>query len=229
MVSPSVARREQFVQEFAEPGLEHVHLGIGDWHVFGSIVGHGPLALVGLTVSAGLAASGRGGVVVEVIDRRAVSPQFLGTRHGASVAGTVDPQNGRSPRRATLRLRSPLALRRERYRSRQAMIAWRSKAGPRDAGPAALAQATRTDWARLDARGVNNPTRSSHYKRSQARVREHTSRLAFDLFDLFRRSTGPHIAAFILRSIGRWSHSRRSRPNFRQNAIRQKQHQASRE
>jgi len=35
--------------------------------------------------------------------------------------------------------------------------------------------------------------------------------------------------AFILRSIGRWSRPRRSRPNLRQNAIKQKRDQASRE
>jgi hypothetical protein len=87
--------------------------------VFGPIVGHDPLAPIGLSASAG-SASGRRGVVVEVIDRRAVSPQFLGTRHGASVAGTANPQNGRSLRRATLQLRALLALRWERHRSRQA-------------------------------------------------------------------------------------------------------------
>jgi hypothetical protein len=54
------------------------------------------------------------------------------------------------------------------------------------------------DLNRLDGRGVKNPTCSGRYKKSQARVRERTSRLASDLVDLFPLPTGPHIAAFIL-------------------------------
>jgi hypothetical protein len=46
-------------------------------------------------------------------------------------------------------------------------------------------------------------------------VREHTSRLAFDLFDLFSRPTGPHIAAFILPSLGWRAAPRQSRTILR--------------
>jgi hypothetical protein len=102
------------------------------------------------------------------------------------------------------------------------MIAWRLKAGPRDAGqgrkpaePGARSasldrypavrqrshQALMANLDRRDARGVNNPTFSGRYKKSQAGVGEHTSCLVSELFDLFRRSTGPHIAAFILPSL----------------------------
>ncbi len=91
------------------------------------------------------------------------------------------------------------------------------------------AQALMADLDRPDARGVNNPTFSGRYKKSQAGVRERTSRLALDLFDLFSRPTGPHIAAFILPSLGRRFRHRRSRQNLRQNAISEKQHQASRD
>jgi hypothetical protein len=60
------------------------------------------------------------------------------------------------------------------------------------------AQALMADLDHPDARGVNNLICSSRYKKPQAGVRERTSRLALDLFDLFTRPTGPHIAAFIL-------------------------------
>jgi len=101
------------------------------------------------------------------------------------------------------------------------MIAWRPKAGPQDAGqgrkpaePGARCasldrypavrqrshQAIMADLHCLDARGVNNPTFSGRYKKSQARLREHTSHLVSDFVDLFSPPTGPHIAAFILPS-----------------------------
>jgi hypothetical protein len=63
---------------------------------------------------------------------RAPLPRFLGACHGASVAPVAMPQNDRSPRRATLR--SPQASPRERPRSREAMIAWRQRAGRPRAG-----------------------------------------------------------------------------------------------
>ena len=38
----SVAGREQLVEQVAEPSLEHLDLGLGDGHVLGPVVGHGP-------------------------------------------------------------------------------------------------------------------------------------------------------------------------------------------
>jgi hypothetical protein len=57
----------------------------------------------------------------------ALGSHALAGRPGKSFPRAADPQNGRSPRRATLRPRFRPASRRERSRSRQAMIAWKQK------------------------------------------------------------------------------------------------------
>jgi hypothetical protein len=41
----SVAGGKQFVEQVAEPGLEHLDLGLGDRDLLRPVVGHGPLRL----------------------------------------------------------------------------------------------------------------------------------------------------------------------------------------
>ena len=79
--------------------------------------------------------SGRGHIVVEIVEQRAARRmpwlRFLRGSHGATVASLADPLNGRSPRHITLPCSDlALPLQCERNRSQQAMIAWQQRAGP---------------------------------------------------------------------------------------------------
>jgi hypothetical protein len=103
VLPPSIACREQLVEQVAEPSLEHVDLGVGHWHVLRPVIGHRPGDQIGPSRSP-RAASRSARVVVQVVrgrHARALSPRFLEASHGASVAPVAIPQNNRSPRRAT--------------------------------------------------------------------------------------------------------------------------------
>jgi hypothetical protein len=82
-----VAGREQFVEHFGEPGLEHLDLSLGHWDLGGPVVGRGPLGPI-LPCRAAfspevLAANNRGADLVRVLG---IDGLCTGRRHGL---GTV--------------------------------------------------------------------------------------------------------------------------------------------
>src|ERR1700676_5290076 len=76
-ISPrSVAGGEQLVEQVAEPGLEHLDLGLGHRHVLGPIILHGPPARIIGRRPAG-APGRRARVVVKIVSRHISGREIL--------------------------------------------------------------------------------------------------------------------------------------------------------
>src|SRR5579863_1185659 len=94
----SMAGRKQFVEQVAEPGFEHLDLGLGDRDLVRPVVGHGPLGRFLLGWAA--PSSNRWPqMVVEVGGQRtqrprSSRPRFLMMSHGAPAAGRLHRENG---------------------------------------------------------------------------------------------------------------------------------------
>src|SRR5713101_3175857 len=131
-IFPSMARREQLIEEVAEPGFEHLDLGLGHGHVLGPVVGHGPRGRVGRHLST-RATYARMCIVVHIdwlVARAVVDSGSACARHARTVARDFGQKNGRCARGATPRparrsQRKPYELRGKRVTSATRCVNWR--------------------------------------------------------------------------------------------------------
>ncbi len=129
---PSVARREQLVEQVTEPGFEDLDLGLGHRHVLGPIVGHGPAGRV-VRHRAARATCARTCIVVHIkwlVACAVVDSGCACARHARTVARDFRQKNGRCARGATpgptrRSQRKPCELRRQRVTSASRCLNWR--------------------------------------------------------------------------------------------------------
>ena len=118
--------REQLVEQVAEPSLEHLDLGLGDRHLLRPIIRHGPGGRI-VSPRPARTTSRRTSIVVKIVPvpHRQRSRPKIWICDGEPWRQS---RTGQPPRESSsLRYAAPLYLYRrgERFRSQQAIAAWR--------------------------------------------------------------------------------------------------------